>query len=195
MVGYALTLSLMIFLPIGYLIGRYLIYTIYSSLADRTWKSKSIEVGKCILTGILCLVAIAGLSEILALLIKTLGACFIPVCLLVYMVGKSLIARQKASQRAEIVDRERYLDRQISGTNYEDSLSSPCDLDLSVDYEYSACDFDISWDEVDDLYYDSDRSQGIGDLTCIYNARSPLIRCAVNPYVECEDCQHYERSS
>jgi hypothetical protein len=153
------------------------------------------EVGKYILTGIICAVAIAGLSHILVLLITTLGAFFIPVYLVAYMVGKLLISRQKASKRAAIVDRERSVDYQISDTNYEELLSPPGDRDLSVNYEYSACDFDISWDEVNDLYYDSDRSQGIGDLTCIYNARSPLIRCAVNPYVECEDCQHYERSS
>jgi Family of unknown function (DUF6464) len=111
------------------------------------------------------------------------------------MVGKLLISRHKTAQRAAIVDRERSVDRQTSGTNDEGSLSPPFDRNVSVDYEYSACDFDISWDEVNDLYYDSDRSQVIGDLTCIYNARSPLIRCAVNPDVECEDCQHYERSS
>jgi hypothetical protein len=153
------------------------------------------DVGKYILTGILCAVAVAGLSHILVLLITTLGAFFIPVYLVAYMVGKLLISRHKTAQRAAIVDRERSVDRQISDTNYEDSLSSPCDRDLSVEYEYSACDFDISWDEVNDLYYDSDRSQGIGDLTCIYNAHSSLIRCAVNPDVECEDCRHYERSS
>jgi Family of unknown function (DUF6464) len=153
------------------------------------------EVGKYILTGIICAVAIAGLSHILVLLITTLGAFFIPVYLVAYMVGKLLISHQKASKRAEIVDRERYVDSQTSGINYEDSLSPPGDRILSVNYEYTACDFDISWDEVNDLYYDSNPSQGIGDLTCIYNAHSSLIRCAVNPYVECEDCQHYERSS
>ncbi len=33
----------------------------------------------------------------------------------------------------------------------------------------------------------------IGDLTCTYNARSPYMRCAVNPEGLCQDCRHYER--
>ncbi len=32
----------------------------------------------------------------------------------------------------------------------------------------------------------------IGDLTCKFNARSPIIRCAVNPNGPCKDCSHYE---
>lgn len=32
----------------------------------------------------------------------------------------------------------------------------------------------------------------IGDLTCAYNARSPYIRCAVNPDGLCQDCRHYQ---
>lgn len=32
----------------------------------------------------------------------------------------------------------------------------------------------------------------IGDITCIYNARSPYIRCAVNPGGLCQDCRYYE---
>ena len=31
----------------------------------------------------------------------------------------------------------------------------------------------------------------IGDLSCTYNARSPYIRCAVNPDGLCQDCHHY----
>jgi Family of unknown function (DUF6464) len=111
------------------------------------------------------------------------------------MVGKLLISRHKTAQRAAIVDRERAIPLQTSGTNYEDSSSYPSDRNLSVDYEYSSCDFDISWEEVNDLDDDRAHSFGIGDLTCKYNARSPLIRCAVNPDGECEDCRHYERSS
>ncbi len=30
----------------------------------------------------------------------------------------------------------------------------------------------------------------IGDATCAYNARSSLIRCAVNPIGPCEGCKH-----
>lgn len=32
----------------------------------------------------------------------------------------------------------------------------------------------------------------IGDTSCQFNARSPVIRCAVNPDGPCEGCQHYE---
>ncbi len=111
------------------------------------------------------------------------------------MVGKLLISRHKTTRRVAIVDRERYVKRQTSGTNHEDLLSPPCDRNLSMNYDYSSCDFDVSWDEVNYLYCNSNPSYWIGDLTCIYNAQSPLIRCAVNPDVECKDCQYYERSS
>ena len=32
----------------------------------------------------------------------------------------------------------------------------------------------------------------IGDFTCRFNARSPQIRCAVNPTGPCHDCPFYE---
>lgn len=32
----------------------------------------------------------------------------------------------------------------------------------------------------------------IGDITCQLNARSPHIRCAVNPMGPCEGCRSYE---
>lgn len=32
----------------------------------------------------------------------------------------------------------------------------------------------------------------LGDITCQLNARSPYIRCAVNPMGPCEDCRFYE---
>lgn len=33
----------------------------------------------------------------------------------------------------------------------------------------------------------------IGDTTCANNARSPYIRCAINPSGPCDDCSHYEK--
>jgi len=33
----------------------------------------------------------------------------------------------------------------------------------------------------------------IGDTTCINNAQSPYIRCAINPNGPCEECSHYEK--
>ena len=35
----------------------------------------------------------------------------------------------------------------------------------------------------------------IGDANCHFNARSELIRCAVNPEGPCESCRFYEASS
>jgi hypothetical protein len=32
----------------------------------------------------------------------------------------------------------------------------------------------------------------IGDATCIYNGRSELLRCAVNPNGPCDRCPHYK---
>ncbi|MEO0706750.1 MAG: DUF6464 family protein, partial [Cyanobacteria bacterium J06649_5] len=29
------------------------------------------------------------------------------------------------------------------------------------------------------------------DITCTYNARSELVRCAINPSGPCSDCSHY----
>ena len=34
----------------------------------------------------------------------------------------------------------------------------------------------------------------IGDVTCINNAKSPYIRCAINPSGPCAECSHYENS-
>lgn len=31
----------------------------------------------------------------------------------------------------------------------------------------------------------------IGDATCLYNAHSELLRCAVNPDGPCDGCKHY----
>ncbi len=32
----------------------------------------------------------------------------------------------------------------------------------------------------------------IGEISCRYNARSPYVRCAVNPCGPCDQCSHYE---
>lgn len=32
----------------------------------------------------------------------------------------------------------------------------------------------------------------IGNILCRHNARSPYLRCAVNPMGPCEDCRHFE---
>jgi hypothetical protein len=32
----------------------------------------------------------------------------------------------------------------------------------------------------------------VGDITCQFNARSPYLRCTVNPSGPCKECSHYE---
>jgi hypothetical protein len=32
----------------------------------------------------------------------------------------------------------------------------------------------------------------VGDITCLYNARSELLRCAVVPHGPCQECSAYE---
>ncbi|MEX0268145.1 DUF6464 family protein [Leptolyngbyaceae cyanobacterium UHCC 1019] len=32
----------------------------------------------------------------------------------------------------------------------------------------------------------------LGDITCQFNARSPYLRCTVNPSGPCKECPHYE---
>ena len=41
-------------------------------------------------------------------------------------------------------------------------------------------------------YYIASPPGWIGDPTCRYNALSPQLRCAVNPYGPCKGCPHYE---
>ncbi len=46
-------------------------------------------------------------------------------------------------------------------------------------------------------YYHDDRASEatryfIGDTSCLYNAHSPYMRCAVNPSGPCKDCSHYQ---
>lgn len=36
-------------------------------------------------------------------------------------------------------------------------------------------------------------SINIGDPSCVYNAKSPYLRCAVNPDGNCGDCPHFEK--
>ncbi len=43
-----------------------------------------------------------------------------------------------------------------------------------------------------DSYYLSGVGYLIGDVTCVFNARSPHLRCAVNPDGPCRSCRHYQ---
>lgn len=42
--------------------------------------------------------------------------------------------------------------------------------------------------------HEAPKSNGIGDTSCVNNARSKYLRCAVNPMSNCEECEHYESS-
>ncbi|WP_442942544.1 DUF6464 family protein [Nostoc sp.] len=48
------------------------------------------------------------------------------------------------------------------------------------------------WHRYDDIHADSEY-EGLGLRTCKYNARSRMLRCAVNPCGPCEGCSHYEK--
>jgi hypothetical protein len=43
-----------------------------------------------------------------------------------------------------------------------------------------------------DQHYVEGMGYIIGDFTCQFNARSPLIRCAINPSGPCQGCYHYQ---
>jgi hypothetical protein len=45
--------------------------------------------------------------------------------------------------------------------------------------------------EVQKIDAQEDR-QTIGDPTCLFNAHSEFLRCAVNPKGICENCSHYQ---
>ncbi|NJL01854.1 MAG: hypothetical protein HC910_15310 [Spirulinaceae cyanobacterium SM2_1_0] len=36
------------------------------------------------------------------------------------------------------------------------------------------------------------RASSLGEPSCRFNARSPYLRCAVNPSGPCEHCPHYQ---
>ncbi|MEL6927471.1 MAG: DUF6464 family protein [Cyanobacteria bacterium J06600_6] len=55
-----------------------------------------------------------------------------------------------------------------------------------------------AYDYSNDVYPAQDRRRTItkyfvGDTTCINNANSPYIRCAINPEGPCDDCIHFEK--
>ncbi len=54
----------------------------------------------------------------------------------------------------------------------------------------------VHWENVSDFYsLEAELELAvsyIGDISCLYNACSPYIRCAVNPCGSCEDCPHYQ---
>lgn len=37
-----------------------------------------------------------------------------------------------------------------------------------------------------------ERKLFVGEISCRYNARSPHLRCAINPSGPCKECLHYE---
>ncbi|MCT7986592.1 DUF6464 family protein [Laspinema sp. A4] len=43
-----------------------------------------------------------------------------------------------------------------------------------------------------DRHYVEGVGEVTGDITCLYNARSAYLRCALNPEGPCETCRQYE---
>lgn len=50
---------------------------------------------------------------------------------------------------------------------------------------------DVICYEIEEINY-TYKHQSIGDITCLFNARSPQLRCSVNPSGPCENCDFYE---
>jgi hypothetical protein len=143
--------------------------------------------GKFILTAGLCALAIAICSHLLVFwlifIFQYLGNLSIPVsffiCYLIHAIYSSSEYRRQATQKdvtsIDSLPQSSQVIRGYSSPNYEYSL------DFSDNSE-------IGYELYNDIH-----SNFIGDPTCIYNARSPFIRCAVNPQTDsCEHCHHYE---
>jgi hypothetical protein len=58
--------------------------------------------------------------------------------------------------------------------------------------DYHSYSYDRSSSSLNDYRRRPVTKYFIGDTTCINNANSPYIRCAVNPDGPCEGCVHYE---
>lgn len=50
----------------------------------------------------------------------------------------------------------------------------------------------LNRDNPPELHYIQGFGYVIGNISCRYNARSPYIRCAVNPAGPCSECSQYE---
>jgi hypothetical protein len=46
--------------------------------------------------------------------------------------------------------------------------------------------------EAMDYHYVEGLGYMVGDITCQFNARSPYLRCTLNPSGPCQKCPHYE---
>lgn len=46
--------------------------------------------------------------------------------------------------------------------------------------------------EAMDYHYVEGLGYMLGDITCQFNARSPYLRCTLNPAGSCKECPHYE---
>lgn len=46
--------------------------------------------------------------------------------------------------------------------------------------------------EAMDYHYVEGLGYMVGDITCQFNARSPYLRCTVNPSGPCKECSHYQ---
>lgn len=63
--------------------------------------------------------------------------------------------------------------------------------------EINLCDWestaiaDVICYEIEEINYRY-KHESIGDITCMFNAHSPQLRCSVNPSGPCEGCGFYE---
>jgi hypothetical protein len=163
--------------------------------------------GKFLLTAALCTLVTVVLCQLLVfiflLFVQSLGALFIPastfISYLIYSIYSSSKYRRESIQKhdpdPDSTQRVSYYPPQDYDHDLVGYSSSRVSFDRFPTDEYP---LDSDYDDSDlfHSFYDEIYLGCIGDPSCIYNAHSPLLRCAVNPEIDnCENCQHYERSS
>jgi Family of unknown function (DUF6464) len=167
--------------------------------------------GKFVLTAAICTLITVILCQLLVFLflfsVQSLGNFFIPastfISYLIYSIYSSSKYRRQSIQKHDPdPDSTAYSRQRVSyypGQDDDHDLvgySSPSvSFDRSQDDEYRL-DSDYDDSDLPHPFYDEIYLACIGDPSCIYNAHSPLLRCAVNPEIDsCENCQHFERST
>ena len=77
-----------------------------------------------------------------------------------------LLYRRLKRQWEARLERARWMNNSNYRENFSDFYPLEAELELSPSY--------------------------IGDASCIYNAHSPYLRCAVNPCGSCQNCPYYQ---
>ncbi len=86
----------------------------------------------------------------------------------------------------------------LHGANFANATLVTCNFDkaclIEADFRIRSrrtCSFRLA--RLDRIILPPDKM--LGNPLCIHNARSPFLRCAINPSGPCEDCQDFEQVS